>query len=119
LPGHSGIVLSVQFDASPEEDVLISGSADESVIIWRFSTSEIIHTIKNAHNASVTYLKFDLKYLVTASRDKLIKIWNRHEIRPTDDEFYWFSLSLEFPQPLYRETQLFLAIPQSGPFQAI
>jgi len=28
LPGHSGTVLCVQFDPSPEEDVLISGSTD-------------------------------------------------------------------------------------------
>lgn len=89
--GHSGTVLCVQFDPSPGEDVLISGSVDESVIIWKFSTSEILHTIPNAHSSSVTNLKFDSRYLVTASKDKTVKIWNRHEINTTDDEFHWFQ----------------------------
>jgi ankyrin repeat protein len=89
LPGHSKSVLCLQFDHSPEEDVIISGSVDKSVIIWRFSTGEIVHMIKNAHQDSILNLKFDQKYLVTASKDKLIKVWNRQEILPTDDEFSW------------------------------
>ena len=87
LKGHSGSVLCLQFDDSPQEDVIVSGSSDTDVIVWKFSTGEIIKKIKNAHSESVLNLKFDKRYLVTCSKDKTIKIWNRHDLRPGDREY--------------------------------
>ncbi|RMD41270.1 hypothetical protein DV735_g3873, partial [Chaetothyriales sp. CBS 134920] len=82
LTGHSQSVLCLQFDPSPEEDIIISGSTDSSVIIWRFSTGEKIHEIAKAHAESVLNLRFDRRYLVTCSKDKKIKVWNRHPLSP-------------------------------------
>ncbi|KAL5362457.1 WD40-repeat-containing domain protein [Aspergillus floccosus] len=87
LVGHARSVLCLQFDASPEEDLIISGGSDMNVIMWRFSTGEKIHEIKRAHNDSVLNLKYDKRYLVTSSKDKLIKIWNRATLTPADKDY--------------------------------
>ena len=80
LKGHTASVLCLQFDASPENDIIVSGGSDSWVIIWRFSTGEIIKKMDNAHSESVLNLRFDHRYIVTCSKDKTIKIWNRHAI---------------------------------------
>ena len=87
LSGHKGSVLCLQFDASPEEDLVVSGSSDTDVILWQFSTGNILRKIKNAHSESVLSLKFDRRFLVTCSKDKMIKVWNRKELRPGDKNY--------------------------------
>ena len=82
LEGHTGSVLCLQFDDRKEEDIIISGSSDTHVILWRFSTGEMIKQLTNAHKESVLNLKFDERFLVTCSKDKTIKIWNRHQLLP-------------------------------------
>jgi F-box and WD-40 domain protein 1/11 len=87
LEGHTGSVLCVQFDESEDEDIIISGSSDASVIIWRFSTGQLLKRIKHAHHESVLNLKFTKDYLVTCSKDRLIKVWNRRRILPNDPDY--------------------------------
>lgn len=87
LFGHSGSVLCLQFDDDPKEDVIMSGSSDTDVIIWRFSTGEIIKKLDHAHRESVLNLKFDDRYLITCSKDKTIRIWNRRALTPTDTDY--------------------------------
>ncbi|KAB8213442.1 hypothetical protein BDV33DRAFT_196918 [Aspergillus novoparasiticus] len=77
LVGHSQSVLCLQFDPRPSEDIIMTGSSDKSVIIWRFSTGEKLKEISPAHQDSVLNLRFDERYLVTCSKDRLIKVWNR------------------------------------------
>ena len=91
LIGHNGSVLCLQFDESPDEDVIISGSSDASVIVWRFSTGERLHVIPRAHEESVLNLRFSKQWLVTCSKDKLIKIWNRRSLETTDPDYPWDS----------------------------
>ncbi|MCJ1356561.1 MAG: hypothetical protein MMC33_006556 [Icmadophila ericetorum] len=87
LIGHSGSVLCLQFDDSEKEDIIASGSSDTDVILWKFSTGEIIKKLSKAHRESVLNLKFDERFLVTCSKDKTIKIWNRQELRPGDKNY--------------------------------
>jgi WD40 repeat protein len=87
LTGHSQSVLCLQFDPTEQEDVIISGSSDASVIIWRFSTGQKIHEIPSAHEESVLNLRFDRRYLVTCSKDRRIKIWNRNHLVATDKDY--------------------------------
>ncbi|KAF2020712.1 WD40 repeat-like protein [Aaosphaeria arxii CBS 175.79] len=87
LEGHVASVLCLQFDDRPEQDVIISGGSDCRVIMWRFSTGRIIKKIEKAHSESVLNLRFDDRYLVTCSKDKTIKVWNRKELWPTDDAY--------------------------------
>ncbi|KAK4120642.1 WD40 repeat-like protein [Parathielavia appendiculata] len=84
LAKHRGSVLCLQFDSSPEEDLIVSGSSDSDVIIWRFSTGEPIQILKNAHRESVLNVRFDQRILVTCSKDKTIKVFNRKPLRHGD-----------------------------------
>ncbi|KAF1829253.1 WD40 repeat-like protein [Decorospora gaudefroyi] len=87
LTGHSASVLCLQFDERPEQDIVVSGGSDCRVILWQFSTGRIIREMERAHSESVLNLRFDDRYLVTCSKDKTIKVWNRKEMRPTDDTY--------------------------------
>lgn len=87
LTGHSKSVLCLQFDPSPAEDIIISGSSDRAVIMWRFSTGQKIHEIPKAHADSVLNLKFDHRYLVTCSKDRTVKVWNRREMLATHEDY--------------------------------
>ncbi|KAG9188959.1 hypothetical protein G6011_05827 [Alternaria panax] len=87
LTGHQASVLCLQFDERPEQDIVVSGGSDCKVILWKFSTGRIIKEIDRAHSESVLNLRFDDRYLVTCSKDKTIKVWNRKEMMPTDDTY--------------------------------
>ncbi|KAL9001268.1 MAG: hypothetical protein Q9169_000159 [Polycauliona sp. 2 TL-2023] len=87
LVGHNASVLCLQFDNSEGEDMIVSGSSDTDVILWEFSTGKMIKKIARAHDESVLNLKFDSRFLVTCSKDKTIKIWNRRELRPGDRDY--------------------------------
>ncbi|KAK4194930.1 putative WD-40 repeat-containing protein [Triangularia verruculosa] len=84
LAQHRGSVLCLQFDSDPDEDIIVSGSSDSDVIIWRFSTGKVVQTLKYAHRESVLNVKFDKRILVTCSKDKLIKVFNRRPLRSGD-----------------------------------
>lgn len=101
LTGHSQSVLCLQFDPTEKEDVIISGSSDSSVIIWRFSTGQKIHEIPSAHEESVLNLKFDHRYLVTCSKDRKIKIWNRKHLVATDQDYPKLRLDSSARVPSY------------------
>jgi F-box and WD-40 domain protein 1/11 len=87
LIGHVKSVLCLQFDPSEKEDIIVSGSSDRNVIIWRFSTGEKLQELTDAHQDSVLNLRFDERFLVTCSKDKLIKVWNRRELSPSDKNY--------------------------------
>ncbi|KAL2819445.1 WD40-repeat-containing domain protein [Aspergillus granulosus] len=101
LLGHKKSVLCLQFDPSPSEDIIVSGSSDKSVIVWRFSTGEKIHEIAPAHDDSVLNLRFDSRYLVTCSKDKLIKVWNRRHLSPLDKAYPNVSHGVGVTYPSY------------------
>ncbi|KAH4799087.1 hypothetical protein HBH69_028780 [Parastagonospora nodorum] len=101
LTGHEASVLCLQFDERPGQDVIISGGSDCRIILWRFSTGRIIKEIEKAHSESVLNLKFDDRYLVTCSKDKTIKVWNRTEIMPTDDTYPSSTLKSAAKFPSY------------------
>lgn len=84
LAGHRGSVLCLQFDSDPDEDLIVSGSSDSDVILWRFSTGEAIQRLHRAHREPVLNVKFDKNILVTCSKDKTIKIFNRRELKAGD-----------------------------------
>ncbi|KAK3935342.1 F-box/WD repeat-containing protein 1A [Diplogelasinospora grovesii] len=87
LAKHRGSVLCLQFDSDPEEDIIVSGSSDSDVIIWKFSTGQEIQTLRHAHRESVLNVKFDKRILVTCSKDKTIKIFNRKPLHHGDHGF--------------------------------
>lgn len=80
LRAHVGSVLCLQFDADPEEDLIVSGSSDATVVLWKFSTGQVIQRLRKAHRESVLNVRFDKRVLVTCSKDKTIKIFNRRPL---------------------------------------
>ncbi|THV71286.1 WD40 repeat-like protein [Aureobasidium pullulans] len=82
---HIASVLCLQFDERPEQDIVVSGGSDSFVVIWRFSTGRIIRKMDDAHTESVLNLRFDDDLLITCSKDKTIKIWNRREVFVDND----------------------------------
>lgn len=82
LEGHSGSVLCLQFDADPAEDIIVSGSSDATVRIWRFSTGKILQVLRRAHREPILNVRFDRHIMVTCSKDKTIKIFNRRTLYP-------------------------------------
>ncbi|KAF2704438.1 WD40 repeat-like protein [Pleomassaria siparia CBS 279.74] len=87
LIGHDASVLCLQFDERPDQDIVVSGGSDCNVMLWRFSTGKLLKKLEGAHTESVLNLRFDDRYLVTCSKDKTIKVWNREAILPTDDAY--------------------------------
>ncbi|MCA2699705.1 MAG: WD40 repeat domain-containing protein [Microcystis sp. M179S2] len=78
LEGHGSYVHSVNF--SRDGKTLVSGSDDNTIILWNVETGQKLHTLKG-HNGPVYSVNFspDGKTLVSGSDDKTIKtikIWN-------------------------------------------
>lgn len=63
--GHSGGILCI--DAT--DDLLVTGSGDKTVRLWRRQSMELIYTIKD-HSDGLLACKIKEKVLVTTSRDK-------------------------------------------------
>ncbi|KAF2753966.1 WD40 repeat-like protein [Pseudovirgaria hyperparasitica] len=108
LLGHSASVLCLQFDDSPQEDVVISGGSDCHIIVWRFSTGKLLKKLSRAHSESVLNLRFDENYLISCSKDKSIKVWNRKQLLPTDPCYpiVTTAASAHFPQHIISMDQV-------------
>lgn len=91
LSGHTGSVIAVQFDAAAHNDVIVTGDAHGSVMVWRFSTGEAVKTIVEAHDDTVLCLHFDHRYLVTGGREGKIKLWNRHSLDANNTDLPGFA----------------------------
>ncbi|KAJ3043529.1 WD repeat-containing protein 87 [Rhizophlyctis rosea] len=55
-------------------------AVNNSVMIYDYETGERTDTLRDIHDLSITAMVFHsgMEYLVTASRDSTIKVWNRH-----------------------------------------
>lgn len=79
---HTASVLCLQFDE--RENIIVSGGSDSFVVIWGFDFKtkkhRVIRKMDDAHSESVLNLRFDDRYLITCSKDKTIKIFNRQQV---------------------------------------
>ncbi len=74
LHGHTGEVLSLAF--SPDGSLLVSGSADGTIKIWRVADGSEMRTIRG-HQGPVPFVAFsaDGKFVISSSDDRTIKGW--------------------------------------------
>lgn len=112
LRSHQGSVLCLQFDADPDEDIIVSGSSDATIVIWKFSTGGVIQRLRKAHRESVLNVRFDKRVLVTCSKDKTIKIFNRRPLN-AGDPGYPVAGGVH-PVPLYLNNYGFNPSPTAG-----
>ena len=81
LLGHSGPVIDLAF--SPKEDLLISGSSDQTVRLWDLETGTARYTLtsQGGSGADVAFLP-DGKTLAYAGQDGSIILWDVPSGRP-------------------------------------
>jgi WD40 repeat protein len=75
--GHTDAVNSVTF--SPDGEYILSGSSDESMILWEVATNKLIHRFFG-HNGAVTSVAFnadsDDLQAISASLDNSLIVWD-------------------------------------------
>ena len=75
LRGHKGAVTAVAF--SPDDRLLASGSADNTVKLWDVATGKEVRSLEG-HTARVTGVAFspDGQRLATSSADRTVRLWD-------------------------------------------
>ncbi|KAJ2452060.1 hypothetical protein EV183_003176 [Coemansia sp. RSA 2336] len=73
LQGHTGSVLTLQAD----ESTLITGSSDATVCVWDLGSCAVRHRLP--HDDAVLSLRFTDRWLVTASKDRMLHVWRRDQ----------------------------------------
>jgi WD40 repeat protein len=74
LEGHSIELNSVAY--SPDENLLVSTSADTSVIVWNAQTGDSLITLHHDSNANNAIFSPDGTLLATAGSDRTVRIWS-------------------------------------------
>jgi len=80
LSGHAHWIYSVKFANTLKERILVTGSRDDSMIIWNLKEKN--HRQINGHNNSVTSIAISQnnKFVCTGSADRTIKVWESQGI---------------------------------------
>ncbi|TKX18777.1 WD domain-containing protein 35 [Elsinoe australis] len=74
---HSASILCLQYD----EEILVTGSSDNDLIVWDINTYEPIQRLKH-HQGGVLDVAFDAKHIVSCSKDCTIVVWDRKTLKP-------------------------------------
>jgi WD40 repeat protein len=66
----------LSIDISPNQKSIVVGLADGNIFLIDINSTKIVKKIK-AHNKSINGIALSTHYIISASDDKTIKIWNR------------------------------------------
>ncbi|KAJ2614094.1 hypothetical protein H4S08_001872 [Coemansia sp. RSA 1365] len=74
LRGHTGSVLTLQTDNA---GTLVTGSSDATACVWDLQSCTVLHRLQHAD--AVLSLRFSSKWLVTACKDCVLRVWRRDQ----------------------------------------
>ncbi|KDQ09580.1 hypothetical protein BOTBODRAFT_525903 [Botryobasidium botryosum FD-172 SS1] len=75
LCGHQGSVLCLKFD---QTGFMVSGSVDKEVFVWDISKGGGRRRgVLLGHTGSVLDLRIDDKWIISSSKDAIIRVWHR------------------------------------------
>lgn len=77
LKGCQGVISVIVFHPDPDEKTIIAAGDDSKIIGWDFTTRQVTMALEG-HFSKVTSIAYaqDRQFLVSASRDKVIILWN-------------------------------------------
>jgi F-box and WD-40 domain protein 1/11 len=71
---HDASILCLQYDS----EIMVTGSSDYTCIVWDITGDEFVpmHRLRG-HEAGVLDVCLDDKYIISCSKDAMIKVWDR------------------------------------------
>ncbi|KAF2122642.1 WD40-repeat-containing domain protein, partial [Lophiotrema nucula] len=82
LESHTAAVLCVAVHEA--KNLLFSGSVDKRMIVWDMESWDCVRVVEDAHEESVLSIAASEKFVVTASQDKTVKVWDIEHLARTD-----------------------------------
>ncbi|KAL1797534.1 hypothetical protein ACET3X_004140 [Alternaria dauci] len=71
---HDASILCLQYDS----EIMVTGSSDYTCIVWDITGEEYIPMYRlRGHEAGVLDVCLDDKYIISCSKDAMIKVWDR------------------------------------------
>ncbi|KAH6633672.1 F-box/WD repeat-containing protein lin-23 [Boeremia exigua] len=71
---HDASILCLQYD----HEIMVTGSSDYTCIVWDITGEEYIPMYRlRGHEAGVLDVCLDDKYIISCSKDAMIKVWDR------------------------------------------
>ncbi|QRV98948.1 WD40 repeat protein [Ceratobasidium sp. AG-Ba] len=83
LAAHEGSVLCLKVELRPDgTGFMCSGSSDRTVRVWERSpaTGWVVKAVLTGHAGGVLDLRIDDRWIVSCSKDTLIRVWDRHTL---------------------------------------
>lgn len=71
---HDASILCLQYDA----EIMVTGSSDYTCIVWDITGPDFVPMYRlRGHEAGVLDVCLDDKYIISCSKDAMIKVWDR------------------------------------------
>lgn len=71
---HDASILCLQYD----HEIMVTGSSDYTCIVWDITGEEYVPMYRlRGHEAGVLDVCLDDKYIISCSKDSMIKVWDR------------------------------------------
>ncbi|RYN27603.1 hypothetical protein AA0115_g6267 [Alternaria tenuissima] len=71
---HDASILCLQYDS----EIMVTGSSDYTCIVWDITGEEYVPMYRlRGHEAGVLDVCLDDKYIISCSKDAMIKVWDR------------------------------------------